>query len=89
MTQVDVEEHHKNNSFPSGHTTAAFTFITILAIGLKRSWIQLIMPFLGSLVAFSRIYLGKHFLMDVVVGAILGIFIATLSFYFINKYWYK
>ena len=89
LTQVDGEEQHKNNSFPSGHTTAAFTFITVLAIGLKRSWIQLLIPFLGSLVAFSRIYLGQHFLMDVVVGAILGIFIATLSFYFINKYWYK
>lgn len=87
LTQVDGEEQHKNNSFPSGHTTAAFTFITVLAIGLKRSWIQLLIPFLGSLVAFSRIYLGQHFLMDVVVGAILGIFIATLSFYFINKYW--
>ncbi|MDG1720006.1 MAG: phosphatase PAP2 family protein [Bacteroidia bacterium] len=87
LTQVDGEEQHKNNSFPSGHTTAVFTFITVLAIGLKRSWIQLLMPFLGSLVAFSRIYLGQHFLMDVVVGAILGIFIATLSFYFVNKYW--
>ena len=89
LTKVDGEEQHKNNSFPSGHTAAAFTFVTVLAIGLKRSWIQLIMPFLGSLVAISRIYLGQHFLMDVVVGAILGIFIATFVFHFSNKYWLK
>jgi membrane-associated phospholipid phosphatase len=47
------------------------------------------MPFLGSLVAISRIYLGQHFLMDVVVGAILGVFITTFVFHFSNKYWLK
>jgi membrane-associated phospholipid phosphatase len=87
LTQVEGEEQHTNNTFPSGHTTAAFSFVTILAIGLKKNWIQLTLPFLAGLVALSRIYLGQHFLIDVVFGSILGVFIATTSFYFVNKYY--
>ena len=87
LTSVDGVDHHKNNSFPSGHTTAAFTFVTILAFGINKKWMHVFLPFLAAFVGVSRIYLGQHFLIDVVVGAIIGIFTATISFYFFDKFW--
>ena len=50
-------------SFPSGHATVAFACATILA--------------LAGLIAFSRVYVGVHFPLDVVAGAALGVGIAT------------
>jgi membrane-associated phospholipid phosphatase len=79
---VDGVDQHKNNSFPSGHTTAAFTFVTVLAFSTSKKWIHYLLPIFAS-----RIYLGQHFLIDVVVGAILGIFIAIFSFYFFDRFW--
>ena len=87
LSIVDGTDHHKNNSFPSGHTSAAFTFATILALIYEYRVLQYLLPMLASLVAISRIYLGQHFLMDVLVGGILGVFIASISYTLISTYW--
>ena len=65
-------------SFPSGHTLHAviFTLVAIhyypmLAIGL--------IP-LTILIGFSRPILGLHYPSDVLVGALVGIFISLISF---------
>jgi len=39
----------------------------------------------ATIVTYSRIYLGVHFPLDVVCGALLGLFIASLS----NEIWKK
>lgn len=60
------------HSFPSGHTATAFAIATVIMIVMKsRKWqIQILVT--ATLVGFSRIYLGQHFLLDVLVGAIIG-----------------
>lgn len=58
-------------SFPSAQTAAAFCAVPILSMEfpkLKWLWIAL-----ASLVGFSRIYFGFHFLSDVIAGAVLGL----------------
>lgn len=59
-------------SFPSGHTTTAFTFAMILSLFNKNKWLSIIFIMLASLVGLSRIILSFHFLLDVVGGAIIG-----------------
>jgi undecaprenyl-diphosphatase len=58
-------------SFPSGHTATAFATATV--IGLLHPRLRLPAFGLATLVGLSRIYLGVHFLFDVLAGAALGI----------------
>lgn len=57
-------------SFPSGHAMSAFavaTAIAVLSPGLRRGVLAV-----AALIAFSRVYLGVHFWLDVLAGAALG-----------------
>ncbi len=56
-------------SFPSGHTQTAVGTFGALAAGSKRKRVIAVCVVLSVLVAFSRNYLGVHFLSDVLVGA--------------------
>jgi len=64
------------SSFPSGHTIMFFAIIPV--IGKKFPRLNLILWILGILVAFSRVYLGVHYLSDVIAGAFLGYGIAWI-----------
>ncbi|MGB1037786.1 MAG: phosphatase PAP2 family protein [Bacteroidia bacterium] len=85
LKPVDSLERHRTNSFPSGHTTASFTFMTLLAIGLKKNWIQIGAPVLGALIGLSRVYLGQHYLNDIIAGAILGLLLTSMVLMFIEN----
>ena len=68
------------DSFPSGHAMAAFSLYGFCALVSKKAWVQGVFLVLGILIAFSRIYLGFHFLQDVVAGSIIGILIALVGY---------
>ncbi|MDJ0734147.1 MAG: phosphatase PAP2 family protein [Nostocaceae cyanobacterium] len=67
------------SSFPSGHSQGSATFWFFLAFYYQRLWLWVLSITLVSLVAFSRVYLGVHFPVDVVVGLILGILFAFVG----------
>ena len=60
-----------SSSFPSGHAMTAFAAAGAIAVLAPR----LRVPALGlaALVAFSRVYLGVHFWLDILAGAALGL----------------
>lgn len=75
----------KDHSFPSGHTTTAFSIAVLLVLFSKNKKYTFIYLLLAVGVAWSRIYLGEHFFADVVGGSILGAITSLIGFYFINK----
>jgi undecaprenyl-diphosphatase len=66
-------------SFPSGHTLHAVAF-SVIALSYFPVLAWILVPF-GMLTALSRIVLGLHYPSDVIVGAVLGLLLAHLSFY--------
>lgn len=61
----------KVSSYPSGHTNIAFSIVTTLLLYLQTgyAYIFLIIPFL---VGISRVYLGVHYLSDIITGMFIG-----------------
>lgn len=64
----------KGFSFPSGHATQAFMAATIFAAAFRRFRAAIFS--VAALVAFSRVYLGAHYLSDVMAGSVLGVLVA-------------
>ncbi len=61
-------------SFPSGHAATAFAAATVLTFfNKKRRWFYYLV---AVLISYSRIYLGCHYFLDIVGGAIIGYFIS-------------
>lgn len=69
-----------HSSFPSGHTTTIFTVIGLWALGfpLRARWVTLLI-LLACAVGYSRIALGVHWPLDVLVGAAGGWSCAALG----------
>jgi undecaprenyl-diphosphatase len=63
------------HSFPSGHATTSFACATVLALMLPRLRVPLFL--LAAAIAWSRVYVGVHYPLDVFAGAALGIAIGV------------
>jgi membrane-associated phospholipid phosphatase len=87
---VDGVKQHCCHSFPSGHAATAFGFFLCFAMISKRNWIKGSMFVLACLVAYSRVYLSQHFLIDIFVGSLIGTIVATTCYswiYTLNGAW--
>ncbi len=67
-------------SFPSGHTLHAVGFTVLLAASFPVLALG-VLPF-TLLVAVSRVVLGLHYPTDVLAGALIGLFLASLALSF-------
>jgi len=65
-----------SHSFPSGHTATAFAGATALTILLPRAAPAFYV--LALAIAYSRLYVGVHFPLDVLGGAVIGTATALL-----------
>jgi len=71
-------------SFPSGHTSGAFSLATSLTLSYPKWYIIVPAYSWAGTVAFSRMDLGVHYPSDVLAGALIGSGSAWLTYY-INK----
>ena len=71
---------HTDNSFPSGHSAVAFSLaITVWLHNKKLGFFYLAAAFL---VGIGRVFANVHYLLDIVVGGLLGSLVAVI----INKF---
>lgn len=73
-------------SFMSGHATTStfFSVYVILLLEKKYNWAYFIFIF-PLFFAYSRLYLGVHYPIDITVGILIGILFANIYYFFYKK----
>jgi membrane-associated phospholipid phosphatase len=65
------------NSFPSGHTTSAFSAAVVLTyLATKQGW-GIPALLMAILIGYSRMYLTQHFFEDVIGGSVIGVIVTV------------
>lgn len=78
-------ENYSYYTFPSGHTTVAFTLYFCLALIIENPLIKILLFILSLIVSFSRVYLSQHFFIDIYAGSIIGVTISLLIYYLLER----
>lgn len=68
-------------TFPSGHSVDGFLMMLFFSCLTNNKLLEWMCLFYAVLLAYSRIYLSKHFVIDTCGGAVLGVAIYLLFYY--------
>ena len=81
MQVIRIVKNSADFSFVSGHATSSMAVTLFLYLTLKNYYKYALLFFIWPLVfAYSRIYVGVHFPIDIICGALLGTLIGTLFY---------
>ncbi len=80
---VSICGEPKDYSFPSGHSSTAFSLIVPIVLETRSKIFRAILIIYAVLICFSRIYCGVHYLTDVIWGALIGWYISNVIYYLI------
>lgn len=69
---VRLVDERDPNSFPSGHTGAAFAFAAATFRDLPATWARVLVAVAAVCMGLSRLYVGVHYPSDVIAGAVVG-----------------
>lgn len=83
--QFDNGDFYKGGlyGFVSSHAANYFALLVFASGLIKHYWIKLTLVFIIFIILYSRVYLGVHYVSDVVCGAILGYIIAKVVLHFL------
>src|SRR5918996_1174469 len=77
--KIYPDKNQNSPTFPSGHTSIAFSTATTLTLEFKKWYVVVPAYVWAAGVSYSRLYLGEHYPSDVISGAITGAGSAVLS----------
>ena len=75
-----------SSSFFSGHASCSFSLALFTSLYFKNKFFTIAIFFWAIIVSYSRIYVGKHYPLDIIVGAAFGIITGWLTYLLYNKY---
>lgn len=71
--------------FPSCHAANSFGLATILALIVRRRMLVVFIFLWATVNSYSRVYLGVHYIGDLLVGAIIGALIALVIYWLAQR----
>lgn len=77
---------HRTGSFPSGHSTAIFTLVGVMALTVATGWLRWPLLAFAILVAISRSVVGVHWPLDL-LGGMLGGWLSALGGVWLARRW--
>ena len=77
------------HSFPSGHSATAFCIFLCFALISGKNWVKIAMLVFASIIAYSRVYLSQHFLIDILAGSLIGVIVTLIIYLWINTLTYS
>ncbi len=82
---IRILKNPSSYSFFSGHSSSSSSIATLLYLFLRKRCKGALLFFIWPLLfAYSRIYVGVHYPLDIIVGAIVGV-LSAIIFYFTYK----
>lgn len=84
---VNLVPEHDPNSFPSGHTNAAFAFALAVCMTAPKRWMKVAAVCMAVVMGLSRLYVGVHFPSDVLAGAAIGSLCGLAGAWVVRKGW--
>lgn len=84
---VNLVPEHDPNSFPSGHTNAAFAFALSVCASAPKKWMKISAVCAAVVMGLSRLYVGVHFPSDVLAGAVIGSMCGLAGAWAVKKAW--
>ena len=88
MPKKTLFQKYLAGSFPSVHTARITAFSAAIALFYANGVFILIASLAVICVGYSRIYLKKHYIIDVLAGFAIGLIISALGFIMQNKFIY-
>lgn len=88
MEQVHIVNGDRGGKygFFSAHAAISFGLAFLSSRIFKNGWFTTGIYIIAIMVSYSRIYLGRHFLGDVLVGAVEGTLVAWAAWYFYERF---
>lgn len=79
---VDIVNGYRGGQFGfiSGHATNSFGLAVFLSLLFKNRWLTISALLWATVNSYSRIYLGVHFISDIVAGLLVGTLIAFILY---------
>jgi undecaprenyl-diphosphatase len=79
---IDLVRNYRGGmyGFISGHACTSFGIATFISLVFRNKWVTISSLLWASINSYTRIYLGVHFISDIISGAIVGALIAFLFY---------
>ena len=76
----------RNYSFPSAHAANSWALVTYVILLFRRKWLSLMMVAWAVLMCYSRMYLGVHYMGDLLAGMIIGAIGAMIMYWIFSSF---